>query len=154
MLFVYGTGGDAAENAWAQAKARYDAETFWYRGNGAVDIIPDTSFSAEASAGRSVVLYGNAETNRAWTALLAESPVVIGRGFVAVGDRRLEGADLACLLVRPRADDERACVVAIGGSGIAGMRSPKPSAGRRSAGPRKTSSLSTGSGAGGHVPWA
>jgi fermentation-respiration switch protein FrsA (DUF1100 family) len=122
MLFVYGTGGDAAENAWAQAKARYDAETFWYRGNGAVDIVPDTSFSAEASAGRSVVLYGNAETNRAWTVLLEESPVVIGRGFIAVGDRRLEGADLACLLVRPRADDERACVVAIGGSGIAGMR--------------------------------
>src|SRR5207244_9792421 len=47
MVFVYGTKGSAEENAWAYAKARYDAETFWYRGNGAVDVIADKDFGPE-----------------------------------------------------------------------------------------------------------
>ena len=34
MMFVYGTRGTPEENAWAFAKARFDAEAFWYRGNG------------------------------------------------------------------------------------------------------------------------
>ena len=34
-LLVYGTGGTTEEDHWAAAKARYDAETFWYRGDGA-----------------------------------------------------------------------------------------------------------------------
>jgi len=40
VLFVFGTQGSPAENAWSQAKARYDAEVFWYRGNASVDVIP------------------------------------------------------------------------------------------------------------------
>mgnify|MGYP000497109494 CR=1 FL=1 len=43
FLFVYGTRRTAEENGWACAKARYDAETFWYRGNGSVDIVEDTA---------------------------------------------------------------------------------------------------------------
>src|SRR5262249_52120809 len=46
MLFVYGTKGTVEENAWALAKARCDAETFWYRGNGSIDVIADTAFDA------------------------------------------------------------------------------------------------------------
>ena len=46
MLFVYGTKGTPEENAWALAKARFDAETFWYRGNGSIDVVPDTEFAA------------------------------------------------------------------------------------------------------------
>ncbi|MBC7770913.1 MAG: alpha/beta fold hydrolase, partial [Pyrinomonadaceae bacterium] len=45
VVFVYGTTGSDAENTWAAAKARYDAENFWYRGNGSVDVISDTSFA-------------------------------------------------------------------------------------------------------------
>src|SRR5690606_22999221 len=41
MVFVYGTGGNAAENKWAYEKAVYDAEVWYYRGNGAVDIVAD-----------------------------------------------------------------------------------------------------------------
>ena len=46
MIFVYATKGTAEENAWAYAKARFDAETWWYRGNGSVDVVPDTEFNA------------------------------------------------------------------------------------------------------------
>ena len=31
VVFVYGTKGDTEQNTWAMAKARYDAEAFWYR---------------------------------------------------------------------------------------------------------------------------
>jgi hypothetical protein len=45
MVFVYGTAGNKEENEWALQKVRYDAETWYYRGNGAVDIIADKDFS-------------------------------------------------------------------------------------------------------------
>ncbi len=56
VIFVYGTRGTPEENAWALAKARFDAETFWYRGNGSVDVIPDTRLAAlEGRAGSSEI---------------------------------------------------------------------------------------------------
>ena len=122
MLFVYGTKGTGEENAWSYAKARYDAETFWYRGNGAVDVVADTAFEAARDRDRNVILYGHAESNAAWTALLEKSPVQVKRGSVAVGDKKLEGEDLACLFVRPRPGSDRALVGVVSGSGPAGMR--------------------------------
>ncbi|MBU0640134.1 MAG: prolyl oligopeptidase family serine peptidase [Planctomycetes bacterium] len=122
MLFVYGTRGTPAENAWAFAKARYDAETFWYRGNGSVDMIPDTAFDPATEPDRNVILYGNADTNAAWRDLLADSPVHIRRGTVVVGERVLAGDDLACLFLRPRPGSARAAVGVISGSGLIGLR--------------------------------
>lgn len=122
MTFVYGTKGTDEENAWVLAKARLDAEEFWYRGNGSIDVISDEEFQVESNAGRNVILYGNADTNRVWNALLPESPVQMGRGYVRIGERRIEGETMACLFVRPRANSEINCVAVVGGSGIAGMR--------------------------------
>jgi pimeloyl-ACP methyl ester carboxylesterase len=122
MQFVYGTQGTPAENAWALAKARFDAETFWYRGNGSVDVIADTAYEPTAEPDRNVILYGNAETNGAWNALLAESPVQVRRGRIRVGGHDVTGEDLACLLVRPRIGSDHALVGVVAGSGVAGMR--------------------------------
>ncbi|HEU4752485.1 MAG TPA: prolyl oligopeptidase family serine peptidase, partial [Armatimonadota bacterium] len=118
MLFVYGTRGTPEENAWAFAKARFDAETFWYRGNGAVDMIADRDFSAGKEPDRNVVLYGNTDTNTAWKALLGDSPVQISRGHVRIGARDLTGDDLACLFIRPRPGSGKASVAAVSGSGL------------------------------------
>lgn len=122
MVFVYGTNGNPDENAWAYARARYDAETFWYRGNGAVDIIADADFRTSADRDRSVVLYGNADTNRAWKSLMAGSPVSVTRRSVTVGGKETAGADVACLFVRPRPGSDRALVAAVSGTGLPGMR--------------------------------
>ena len=122
FMFVYGTQGTPEEKVWALAKARFDAETFWYRGNGSVDVIPDHAFNAKADPDRNVVLYGNADTNSAWSSLMAASPVQIRRGLVTVGQDRLGGADSGCLLIRPRPNSDIALVGVVGGSGIAGMR--------------------------------
>mgnify|MGYP000855240092 CR=1 FL=1 len=126
FVFVCGTIGTSEENAWSQAKARYDAETFWYRGNGSVEIIDDVAFSPSAFADRTVVLYGNAQTNSAWATLLGDSPVQVRRGQVQVGDRTFDGEDLSTVFLRPRPDSDIASVVVVGGSGAVGMRATYP----------------------------
>ena len=122
IIMVYGTHGSPEENAWAFAKARYDAEQFWYRGNGSPDVIPDVRFQAAAEPDRDVILYGNAQTNSAWSQLLADSPVQAGGGSIRIGRREEKGEDLACLFLRPRPGSNRASVAVVTGSGIAGMR--------------------------------
>ena len=122
VLLVYGTRGTPEENGWALAKARYDAETFAYRGNGRLECVADADFDAARQPDGNVVLYGNARTNGAWEALLGESPVQVRPGAVQVGARVWEGEDLACLLVRPRPGSARGLVGAVGGSGPVGMR--------------------------------
>jgi pimeloyl-ACP methyl ester carboxylesterase len=122
MMFVYGTQGSEEENAWSYARARYDAEQFWYRGNGAVDVVADTAFRPTQSRERSVTLYGNADTNRAWRELLADSPVQVTRKAVTIDGRETAGADLACLLVRPRPGSKTALVGVVSGTGLSGMR--------------------------------
>lgn len=120
--FVYGTHGTPEENAWAAAKARYDSECWWYRGNGSVDVLPDSALDPSKEPDRGVVLYGNARTNGAWTPLLKDSPVTVAADGVTIGDRRLIGDDLACLFIRPRSGSSTALVAAVSGTGIKGMR--------------------------------
>jgi hypothetical protein len=121
MVFVYGTRGTATENAWSYARARYDAETFWYRGNGSVEMVSDADFDPSKEPDRNVILYGHANSNSAWKALLGKSPVQVGRGFVEVGGRKDKG-DFACLFVRPRPGSDKALVGVVSGSGPAGQR--------------------------------
>ncbi|MBM3213395.1 alpha/beta hydrolase [Candidatus Poribacteria bacterium] len=122
FVFVVGTRGSEAETTWARAKARYDSEQWWYRGNGSVEIIDDAAFSPSEYTDRSVILYGNADTNAAWSVLLPDCPVRVTRGSVAIGDRAVQGDDLACLFVYPRADSDTASVGVVSGTGIVGSR--------------------------------
>ncbi|WP_197525593.1 prolyl oligopeptidase family serine peptidase [Pseudobythopirellula maris] len=121
-LLVYGTRGTAEENRWAEAKARYDAQLFAYRGAGSLEVAPDVLFNPYGDRTRSVVLYGNADTNAAWRPLLGGSPVRVERGRVDVGPRPEMGDDLAVLMVRPRPGSRNACVAVVGGTGVVGMR--------------------------------
>jgi len=122
VVFVYGTAGRPGENAWALAKARYDAETFWYRGNGSIEVIPDTQFSLGEYEDRNVVLYGNINSNSAWPALLSTCPIQVRRGRIDFAERPVVGNDLACLLIYPRADSEAASVGVVSGTGMRGFR--------------------------------
>ncbi|HEY3861920.1 MAG TPA: prolyl oligopeptidase family serine peptidase [Verrucomicrobiae bacterium] len=122
MIFVYGTKGSASENAWAAAKSRFDAETWWYRGNGAVDVVADADFDPAREPDRGVVLYGNADNNSSWAALLGGSPVQVHRGAVEIGTHVYRGDDVACLFCRPRPGSGRACVAVVSGTGVVGQK--------------------------------
>ncbi|MBS3776444.1 MAG: prolyl oligopeptidase family serine peptidase [Bacteroidales bacterium] len=122
FMFVYATQGNPGENQHAYDKARYDAETFWYQGNGAVDIIPDTAFNASDYAGRDVILYGNAKTNAAWDDLLTGSPIQVNGESISVGDKNLNGNNLACVFVRPRDVNGATSVGVVSATGPKGWR--------------------------------
>lgn len=121
MIFVYGTKGNATENKWSFDKARYDAETWYYRGNGAVDIIADKEYSPEKYAGRNVIIYGNANTNSAYNILLNDCPVKIERNKVRAGNEVWEGDDLGTYFVWPVKGSAINSVGVVAGTGLKGM---------------------------------
>ncbi|MBN8823326.1 alpha/beta hydrolase-fold protein [Spirosoma sp.] len=122
MVFVYGTKGTKDENDWNIQKARYDAETWLYRGNGAVDIIADTEFSLTSYADRGVVLFGNATNNAAWQSLLADCPIQVERNRIRAGSQQWQGDDLGTYFVWPIKGSKTASVAVIGGTGLKGMK--------------------------------
>lgn len=117
FVLVTGTSGSREETDAMRAKARYDAETFQYRGNGSVDIVADTDFDLRAFRDRGVILYGNADTNRAFGALLSNSPIEVRRDRIRVGRQVRSGDDLLCVFLRPRPDSPVAHVGVVGWTG-------------------------------------
>lgn len=123
FLLVYGTRGSEEENAWMLARTRLDAETFWYRGNGSVEVVPDTRWREAAAGDRNVIVYGNTTINAAWTDLLGESPVAIARDQWQVPDKPASQEPVLVLMVRPRPGSAVSLVGAIGGTTLTAMRS-------------------------------
>jgi len=121
VVFIYGTKGSAEENEWAFNKARFDAEQFWYQGNGSITVISDDYYSVNM-AECNYVLYGNAETNSAWNKLLSGSPVQVTSGKVKIGEKEYKGTDIACLFVRPIKGALDKVVGVVAGTGITGMK--------------------------------
>jgi pimeloyl-ACP methyl ester carboxylesterase len=121
-VLVYPTKGTAAENALWLNKARFDAETFWYRGNGSFEVIPDTEYSAEKYAGRNVVVYGNKNNNRVWGKLLSNSPIQVASGVITSGDAIYKGNDLGVYFLYPHPDNDVNFVGVVGATGEKGIR--------------------------------
>lgn len=119
MAFVYATKGTPQENAWSFAKARYDAEQWWYRGNGAVDVLPDTALKADTLRSRNVVLYGHADMNAGFATLRVPTPLTLKRGTVSVEGKKLQG-DYGCLYA---VEAGGGMVAVIGGTTLKGLRS-------------------------------
>lgn len=90
VVLVYGTRGSAAENAWMKAKAKFDAEQFWYRGNSSVEVMSDTEFLARGKD-RNGLCYsvgrGNAAFNAKWDLERTSDSLMLRR--VDDGDRSL-----------------------------------------------------------------
>lgn len=122
MVFVYGTRGSGEEALWNLSKARGDAEMFYYRGNGSIDVISDVEYNLSGYAGRNVILYGNADTNLAWSKVLHHAPIQVRRGEVNCGGRVLKGDDLACVFAYPNARDDESLVAVVSGTGMPGSR--------------------------------
>ncbi|GAB2801739.1 alpha/beta hydrolase [Rhabdobacter roseus] len=121
MVFVYGTSGTKEENEWAYNKARFDQETWYYRANGAVEVVADKEFTPAKYPNRGVIIYGNASTNSAWNSLLANCPIQVQKGQITAGSTRLSGDDLGTYFVWPRADSPTASVAVVAGTGLKGM---------------------------------
>ncbi|GHU63301.1 hypothetical protein FACS1894123_05810 [Bacteroidia bacterium] len=126
VVLVYATNGNAKENEWYRNKARFDAETFYYRGNGSIDVIPDTEYTTAKYSNRNVVIYGNKNNNRAWNILLKECPIQVSNEGITAGARTYKGDDLATYFVYPHPQSDTALVGVVAGTGTSGMQATSP----------------------------
>ncbi|TDJ71494.1 MAG: hypothetical protein E2O39_08235 [Planctomycetota bacterium] len=123
FVLVAGTAGSEDESAELLSRASYDAGVWWYRGNGRADLVTDAQFLAGDFAGRNVILYGNRDTNAAWTEVLpADCPLDARRGRLTLGAEELEGSDVAAVFLYPRANETETLVGVFADTGIPGTR--------------------------------
>lgn len=122
VVLVYGTIGGPEDTEWNRNKARFDAETFYYRGNGSIEVIPDTEYTVKAYGDRNVVLYGNYDNNYVWGRLLKDCPIQVRNGEINLGNKIYKGDDLGTYFVYPHPDSETAYVGVVGGTGQKGLR--------------------------------
>ena len=122
MIFVYGTTGTKEESEWSFNKARYDAETWYYRGNGAVEVISDKEFTLEKYRDRGIIIFGNKTTNAAWKLVLNDCPIQVERNKITAGSKSWQGDDLGAYFVWPLRNSNVASVGVIAGTGIKGMQ--------------------------------
>ncbi|MDN3595425.1 alpha/beta fold hydrolase [Zunongwangia endophytica] len=121
MVFVYGTKGSKEENEWYFNRAKFDAEKFWYRANGSVEVIKDTDFKASDYIDRNVIIYGNKSNNAAWKKLLKNSPVQFSKNQVKIGNKTLKGEHYGAYFIYPKENHEFASIGVVTASGIKGM---------------------------------
>lgn len=122
VVLVYGTKGTNVENKWYYNRALFDAEKFWYRANGNVEMIPDTDFSLKKYADRNVVLYGNKDNNAAWNKLLKESPIQVEQNAVHFDGKTIEGTNWGMYFIVPRTDSNTASIGVVTATGEKGMK--------------------------------
>lgn len=122
VVFVYATNGTPTENEWYYNRARFDAETFWYRANGHVEIVKDVDFSLKKYADRNVVIYGNADNNLAWNKLLKDCPIQVKDYGVNFNGKSLFGNQWGTYFIVPRKDSDVASVGVVAATGSKGMK--------------------------------
>lgn len=122
VVFVYATKGTPEENTWWHHKANFDAETFYYRANGNVEVIRDTDFSAKKYADRNVIIYGNKDNNAAWNKLLKDAPVQVKRNVVTIDGKTLSGGQYGLYFIVPRTDSDTASIGVVSATGNQGRK--------------------------------
>jgi dienelactone hydrolase len=117
FVLVYGTGGDDVEDRELLEMARYDSEVWAYRANGDANLMSDAQFLAGDFKDRNVIVYGNADTNRAWSAVFDDDcPIQAKRGVMTVNGTKHEGV-VAAVFVRPRKGSDVALAAAFADTG-------------------------------------
>ncbi|MEM8882450.1 MAG: prolyl oligopeptidase family serine peptidase [Planctomycetota bacterium] len=118
FVLVYGDS-----DRFGRARALLDAQRWWYYGNGDCAVLSDREFAQGDYRGRNVILYGNAESNRAWSAVVPDAcPIQLRQGEAKLGARVMQGDDLGCFFVYPRRGETDALVGVVGWTGLAGGR--------------------------------
>ncbi|MEQ9288369.1 MAG: alpha/beta hydrolase [Cyclobacteriaceae bacterium] len=122
VVLVYASKGSKEENEWYYNRAQFDAEKFWYRANGNVEIVKDTRFSLSKYPDRNIILYGNKDNNAAWNTLLKNCPVQFSDDKLKVGNRIFAGEQWGGYFVYPRHDSEVASIGVVTATGAGGMK--------------------------------
>ena len=122
MVLVYASKGTKTENAWWYHRALFDAEKFYYRANGNIELVKDTDFSPEKYPDQNVIIYGNRDNNTAWESLLTTCPLQVENGKISMKGRSFDGDEYGTYFLYPRPDSDMASVGVVSASGENGMK--------------------------------
>ncbi|HVP57505.1 MAG TPA: prolyl oligopeptidase family serine peptidase [bacterium] len=122
FVLVYGTRGDARTTGLLLHQARLEAMQWWIRGNGSVEILPDSEVTDSTLAADNLVLFGGPEENTLTRRLNRHLPIKLVGGHVLVGDSDLGGEGLAAEFVYPNPLNPDKLVMVHEGIGIAGLK--------------------------------
>jgi pimeloyl-ACP methyl ester carboxylesterase len=122
MVLVYASKGTKAENEWWYHRALFDAEKFYYRGNGNMELVKDADFSPEKYPDQNVIIYGNRDNNMAWKTILNSCPIQVENGKISLPDRSFDGEDHGAYFIYPRPDSKTASVGVVSATGDKGMK--------------------------------
>ncbi|WP_028376853.1 alpha/beta fold hydrolase [Leeuwenhoekiella sp. MAR_2009_132] len=122
MVFVYASNGSNEENKWYYNRAKFDAEKFWYRANGSVELVKDRDFKASNYPDQNIIIYGNKSNNTTWNKLLKDSPIQVSTNKIEMGSKSLTGDSWGALFIYPRTDSAIASIGVVTATGVEGMK--------------------------------
>ncbi len=121
FVLVYGTRGDAATTDVLIHLARLDAFQWWRRGNGFVEVLPDTEVTPAVVADYNLVLLGGAAENSVTGSIDRLLPIRSGRGSLELGETVFHGPGLAAEFVYPNPLNPEKLVVINQGTDLEGL---------------------------------
>jgi predicted esterase len=101
FILVYGTQGDSLTNQITLHQARLEAARWWSRGNGSVDVVPDTQVTPGMMENFNLIIFGGPEENLVTAKLNGYLPIRIEKGKMFLGKKELRGDNLAAEFVYP-----------------------------------------------------
>ena len=127
FTLIYGTAGDAAVTDVLFNQARLEAWQWWLRGNGFVEVLPDSEVTSEIVGACNLILFGGPAENRVTAAINRYLPIRMVDGEIYLDGRRLEGGPgksrpLAAEFVYPNPLNSERLVVIHEGTGIEGLK--------------------------------
>lgn len=122
MILVFASNGSKEENEWYYHRTLFDAEKFYYRGNGNVELVKDTDFTLEDYPDQNVIIYGNSDNNQAWKILLNSCPLQVSTGKLTLGKKTINGEKIGTYFIYPRPDSNNASIGVVSATGVAGMK--------------------------------
>jgi pimeloyl-ACP methyl ester carboxylesterase len=122
FVLVYGTLGDAAATDLLASLARQEAFAWWRRGNGFVEVLPDTEVTHALIAGCNLILFGGPGENSITRRIDRSLPIRCAEGKLILEDKTLSGRGLAAKFVYPNPLEPEKLVVVNQGTDREGLQ--------------------------------
>jgi pimeloyl-ACP methyl ester carboxylesterase len=116
FILIYGTQGDSDSTEINLHHARVEAQNWWLRGNGYVEIIPDIEVNSEIIHRYNLILFGGPETNAVTAKIKKGLPISVKNKRLIIDGQEIEKDDVAFQMIYPNPLNPEKYVVIKGGT--------------------------------------
>jgi len=116
FILIYGTQGNSDSTEINLHRARVEAQNWWLRGNGYVEIVPDTELNSEIIQRYNLILFGGSETNAVTAKIKKDLPISIKNNRIIIEGKEIEKDDVAFQMIYPNPLNKEKYVVIKGGT--------------------------------------